>query len=155
MLLISILNCNKLYWIPWWFERCHLSRTHTRNEPNIWKLWSAFGSTKPYHQAKMGRPSSLTQREKTIIVREARKDPKASSSEIKSRSGAVGDKISQRTIKRVLLQSGLKAYRPLKKPLLTKKHTAARKLWAETYRNWTVDDWKKVIDIFYCLKNKL
>ena len=82
--------------------------------------------------------------EKAVIVREARKDPKATSKEIKAASGSVGSKVSSTTVRRVILAAGLKAYRPVKKPLLTKQHRAARLEWAREHRNWTVDDWKKV-----------
>ena len=57
---------------------------------NILNKWTETGSIKPYDGAKMGKKPKLTKREKTIIVREAKKDPKASSREIKEAAGPVG-----------------------------------------------------------------
>ena len=97
----------------------------------------------------MGQPCKLTVREKTILVREAKKDPTASAEEVKAAAGPVGRKISTRTVKRIISASGLKAYRPVKKPLLTAKHKRDRLRWAREHQNGSVDDWKKVITDFY------
>ena len=111
---------------------------------NILKKWTQTGSIKPYDGAKMGKKKKLTKREETMIVREAKRDPKASSREIKEAAGTVGQKISTSTVRRILLTNGLKSYRPVKKPLLTKIHIKKRLEWARAHKDWTVDDWKKV-----------
>lgn len=94
----------------------------------------------------MGRRPILTSRERSIIIREARRDPKATANEVKVNAGPVGEKISQRTVRRVLQSSGLIEYRTVKKPLLTKKHKIERLRWAREHSQWTVDDWSKVRD---------
>lgn len=117
---------------------------HHSTVTNIWKKWLETGSTKPYQGARMGPPSKLTEKEKRVIVREAKKDPKATSKEIQHASGVIGNKVSTRTIRRVLTRSGLKTYRPIKKPLLTKKHRQMRLKWAREHQNWLLSDWEKV-----------
>lgn len=117
---------------------------HHSTVANIWKKWTSTGSTEPYSGAHMGPTEKLTRREKAVIVREAKRDPKATSREIQAGAGGVGSKVSTITVRRVLLASGLRCYRPVKKPLLTRKHKSARLQWARAHRHWTVDEWKKV-----------
>ncbi|KAI1007378.1 hypothetical protein K3495_g852 [Podosphaera aphanis] len=54
-------------------------------------------------------------------------------------------KVSPETIRRALKQEGLKAFKKKKKPLLSKAHRRARLKWALDHKNWTIDDWKRVI----------
>jgi hypothetical protein len=116
----------------------------SRTVDRIVKKWEETGSYEPYHGSQMGRKSILTPREKSIIIREARKDPKATASEIKMNVGPVGEKVSRRTVNLVLQSAGLRAYRPVKKPLLTTKHKTERLRWAREHSQWTIDDWSKV-----------
>lgn len=111
---------------------------------NILKKWEQTGSIKSYEGAKMGKKPRLSKRENAVIVREAKRDPKASSREIKEAAGPVGQKVSTTTVRRILLANGLKSYRPVKKPLLTKMHIKKRLEWARAHKDWTVDHWKKV-----------
>lgn len=53
--------------------------------------------------------------------------------------------VSSRTIQRRLVEAGLKARRPAKKPLLSKKNRDARLLFATFHRQWTAREWKKVL----------
>lgn len=56
----------------------------------------------------------------------------------------LGLNISERTVRRRLYESGLKCRRPVKKPKLTERMKKARYNFAKQYRDYTVDDWKKV-----------
>ena len=59
---------------------------------------------------------------------------------------AVGDvNVSFRTIQRRLVDFGLPARKPAKKPFLSKKNRDARMLFARFHQNWTTHDWKKVL----------
>ena len=49
------------------------------------------------------------------------------------------------TMCRNLSEIGLKGCMRRKKPLFTKVHIKKRKLWAQHYSNWTVDDWKTAV----------
>ena len=55
-----------------------------------------------------------------------------------------GVRISSSTVRRRLLEAG-KAKKFLKNHLLTKKMKKKRLEWARTHKNWTVEDWKKVL----------
>ena len=70
-------------------------------------------TVEPYFEANMGRKSKLTEREKRLLVREAKKDPLLTSAEIKRATGPVGSKVHPSTIRRTLLQSGQVSYRPV------------------------------------------
>lgn len=53
--------------------------------------------------------------------------------------------ISARTIRRRLKETGLNSRRPAKAPLLSKENRVARMRFAREHRNWTVNDWKRVL----------
>lgn len=53
--------------------------------------------------------------------------------------------LSAETIRRRLREIGLYGRRPAKKPLLTKKMKDTRLTWAKKYKNWTKEDWRRVI----------
>jgi hypothetical protein len=53
--------------------------------------------------------------------------------------------ISAETIRRILKKNGLKSKIKCKKPYLSKKHKKKRLMFAKVHKDWTVNDWKKVI----------
>jgi hypothetical protein len=55
-----------------------------------------------------------------------------------------GFEIDASTVRRRLLHLGRKARKPIKKQLLTSAMKQKRLAWANKYRSWTTDDWKKV-----------
>jgi hypothetical protein len=57
----------------------------------------------------------------------------------------MGKKISVETVRRHLRKAGFKAALKVKKPLLSQHHRKARVEFAKAHKNWTVDDWKKVV----------
>jgi len=79
------------------------------------------------------------------IVQMALKDRRASCSKIERALRTEGIKISRRTINNRLLESGLKAYRPRKKPRLTDKMMKDRYAWAKNHVEWTSEDWEQVM----------
>jgi transposase len=119
-------------------------RIPRRTVDGIVRTWQSGKSLIPYNGAPMGRKEKLTAREKSAIVREAKKDPSLSSSEIKYITGEIGEKVTSRTIRNILNSVGLKVYRPIKKPLLTDDHKRKRYQWAKVHRSWTLEDWGKV-----------
>ena len=56
-----------------------------------------------------------------------------------------GKHFSDMTLRRALREVGLSACVQQKKPLLAKRHVLARLNFAHKYKNWTVDDWRRVI----------
>lgn len=56
-----------------------------------------------------------------------------------------GQKVSGRTIQRALKREGIRSCIPRPKPLISAQNKVKRLAFAEKHRNWTVDDWKKVL----------
>lgn len=55
-----------------------------------------------------------------------------------------GIEVSQRTVQRRLAEEGLIGRRPARKPRLTPAMISKRYQWAQKYKDFTIDDWKKV-----------
>ena len=55
------------------------------------------------------------------------------------------NKVSPQTIRRALKDARVFAKKRVKKPALTVVHKRNRLRWANTHREWTIDDWKRVI----------
>jgi len=53
--------------------------------------------------------------------------------------------ISETTLRRRRSEAGLGSYIAAQKPGLTADHIRKRLEWAEKYKDWTIEDWKKVI----------
>jgi transposase len=56
-----------------------------------------------------------------------------------------GESISARTIGRALKKAGMKAVVKRKRPRLTKRHRRERLDFALAHKDWTVEDWKRVV----------
>lgn len=95
---------------------------------------------------KSGRRRITSVREDRLIERislqNRHKSAVAISAELREQRNAP---ISVHTVRRRLRAANLHARKPRRKPLLSQKHRTERLLWAKKYRNWTVDDWAKVI----------
>ena len=57
----------------------------------------------------------------------------------------INQPISAETTRRYLKRAGLKAVVKKKKPLLTARHKRARMDFALAHKDWTVEDWKRVV----------
>ena len=53
--------------------------------------------------------------------------------------------ISEQTIRRRFQEEGIRKWRGLKRPLLNSKHAKQRLQWAREHKDWTVEDWAKVV----------
>ena len=56
-----------------------------------------------------------------------------------------GVRASARTVRQRLLEDGLVSRRAAKKPLLSGKNIRDRLIFCKRYRDWTAEDWDKVI----------
>ena len=52
---------------------------------------------------------------------------------------------SMKTVRRALRGTGIKAVTKQKQPFVSKKHKKMRMDFAEAHKDWTVEDWKRVI----------
>ena len=95
---------------------------------------------------KSGRPPITTPREDRAVVNFVKIDPKRNATDGSDKMKEDFNKVvSPETIRRRLNCTGLYARRAVLKPLMTPKHRKQRLEFARTYRNWTTDDWAKVL----------
>jgi transposase len=93
---------------------------------------------------RCGRKRKTSPRTDRFIVQKALKNRRMSCRRISIGLAASGVAIARRTINDRLLERGLKAYRPRKKPRLTKAMIKARLDWARDHVEWTPEQWGKV-----------
>ena len=102
------------------------------------------------------RPRCTNQRTDALIRRMVVKSPGISSKEIRSNLEELQVVPSRRTIRhRLNVDLQLKTYRPVKKPLLSRKNIVDRLALAQRYANWTADDWAKVMFSDECMISQL
>ncbi|CAK9819093.1 Transposable element Tc1 transposase [Anthophora quadrimaculata] len=92
--------------------------------------------------SRNGRPRLISNRAAREIAHcirfESHKTPKTAAQE-------VGVSASEWTIRRSLKKIGLKAKEKKRKPALSDKSIKLRKKFVDTYKEWTTEDWKRVI----------
>lgn len=95
---------------------------------------------------RAGRPARLTVTDKRKIVRDITSgkcdNAVQATASLASDAGVV---VNVRTVRRALRESGLRAAPKVKKPLLSQRHHKARLEFAIRHKDWTVDDWRKVV----------
>jgi len=95
---------------------------------------------------KPGRPRILTERHDRNIARLIKSGECSNAIQVqKSLISNENIFVSASTIRRSLKRQGLVARVKKKKPLLLKRHRIARKAFAKKYRNWTIEDWRRVV----------
>lgn len=94
-------------------------------------------------KARTGRPSSLTKRDSSLIVRKVRRNRKLTATDMSVEY--CGDKSKRKTMSRLLNKHGLRARLPRKKPFISKKNIGDRICWATMYQGMSAEDWKNVI----------
>ncbi|KAI1000236.1 hypothetical protein K3495_g7963 [Podosphaera aphanis] len=96
--------------------------------------------------SKGGRPSKLTPRLRRQIVHdvtnETHRTPKQVAAALKE---AYSISATPQTVRNVLRQASLKAWKKVKKPALNSRHRKARLKFAQKHKEWTIEDWKRVI----------
>ena len=111
---------------------------------NILKNIKENGHSFP--KPRSGRPKALTEREKRSIITEVKRNPSVSSNDLsKELEGNFGKKIHPRSVRRFLQANDLRAFRRVKKNLLTEKMKAKRLQWAKKFSDKTADFWRQVL----------
>lgn len=91
-------------------------------------------------------PKKKTTRQDRILERMSLKNRFATAKELrKDLNERCSINISTRSVQRRLNEVGLQARRPAKKPLLSAVMKKKRLMWAKQHREWTANDWKRVI----------
>jgi transposase len=98
------------------------------------------------HTALSGRPALLGARDRRYLVRQitsGQADTVVTSGQFLF--DTLGKHCSAQTIRRALKKEGLKAVVKKKKPFLKASHKKARLDFASKYKDWTNEDWARVI----------
>jgi transposase len=93
-----------------------------------------------------GRPRILTVRHDRNIARLIKSGECSNAVQVQKK--LISDEniiISPNTVRRSLKRQGLVARVKKRKPLLLKRHRIARRKFAQKYRNWTIEDWRRVV----------
>lgn len=95
---------------------------------------------------RSGRPKSTTKQEDQFIKVLSKRDRRLTAPQIAATLNNTRKKpVSITTVKRRLLSAGLRGCVAAKKPRLTITHKKNRLEWAKAHKNWTEEDWKKVL----------
>jgi len=95
---------------------------------------------------KQGRPYKLSARDEAWAVRQITSGKADTATKVAKMMEEEGKAtVHAKTIRRSLRRAGMKAVVKQKKPKLLDRHTKARYEFATKYKDWTVDDWKRVV----------
>ena len=91
-----------------------------------------------------GRPRKSKRQNRLLKLIQLR-DRGTTSTELAQEWQQAGVNASASTVRRRLLENGLVSRRAEKKPLLSRKNMRDRLIFCKRYRDWTAEDWGKVI----------
>lgn len=95
-----------------------------------------------------GRPRKLSSRDRnrcsTLVSRGAAKTA-VQVARIINENRNREEKVSPDTVRRALKEANFKAFKMQNKPRLTELHRKRRRQWAEAHKDWTVEDWRRVV----------
>jgi transposase len=111
---------------------------------NTWSAYQLTGDVKD--KPRSGRPTKTTDREKSLIFLDSRRNPLFSSQKLAARFTKTSKKsISRTTVDRILNNKELLSFRMTRKPLLRPSHMIIRRRLCKERLNWTDEKWKSVI----------
>lgn len=101
----------------------------------------------PNHQSPCaGRPPKLSATDQHAIIRQIVTGKSASAVQATNHiNSIISNPVSSNTVRRVLKKHSFEAVVKKKKPLLSARHRQRRLAFALKHREWTVEDWKRVI----------
>jgi len=93
-----------------------------------------------------GRPSLLSSADTRYAIRLITTRKAENASQVaKSIRHMIKKPVSTRSIRRYLHRAGMKAVVKTKRPLLKPCHHKERLSWALAHKDWTLEDWKRVV----------
>lgn len=112
------------------------------------RVWESYQLGNP-SKKRIGRPRILNETErkhvKRFVVRN-KKTRRQTLSQIRLNvMNKTNKNISKQTIRNELARQSLHSRIPRFSPLISERNKERRLLWARTYENWTVEDFKKVL----------
>jgi transposase len=119
-------------------EKCHVSKS------TVQRIRSKHLST--LGQARRGRPAKLSVQDKRLCVRLITSGKLGTAVAVQKRlKDGLSVDVSERTVRRALQDAGMGAAEKESKPLLSAKNVKARLDFARRHKDWTVEDWKRVV----------
>jgi len=100
-----------------------------------------FGEVKDARRS--GRPRKTTDRDDRALVRQARRSPKSTCTQLRH-GWHPFNRVSISTIRRRLNFTGLRARRPIRRPLVTNQHRHARLAWCQARARWNLRTWRRI-----------
>lgn len=96
--------------------------------------------------SKGGRPPKLSIQDKSWIVRQVTCGKAENAAKVAKNLQDDGRaNASATTVRRTLKEAGLRSFVKQKKPMLLPRHIKSRYEFAQKYKDWTIDDWKRVV----------
>ena len=124
------------------FSHTKISTQLNIQRPTVTKFLQRFKNRKSIENLpRSGRPRKTSKTRDRWIVRNAESQTRVP---LKVLKDILNIDISKRTIQRRLREVGIRKWRAVNRPLLTKIHVYVRWKWAKAHLHWTVDDWRKV-----------
>lgn len=109
----------------------------------IWKKYRATNNVK--NRPRSGRPRATTRRQDRKLIEIAKSMRRSSSKQLNSEWSKYEINVCARTLRNRLNEKGYHFCKAKTKPFMTKKHKKSRLLWCKKHKNWTINDWEKVI----------
>ena len=104
-------------------------------------------STTGTRSPRIGRPEILSDADKRYILLQIKRGPFIETEDI---CNLLGKPISTRTIARMIKESGYEHWRAQKRPQLTEETAKLRYEWAHVRKDWTYEQWSKIIGSDEC-----
>ena len=104
-----------------------------------------FKERASYKDKPYGATRKTTSRQDRAVMRLVKDNSFISSNTACTKFMDDGAEVSSRTVRRRLCENGLKSYKVAKKPLLNATMKRKRFEFALNYRDWTSQDWSKVL----------
>ena len=93
-----------------------------------------------------GRPRATSDREDRLLLRECQRNRTASAETLRRRwQHQIQTRVSRATVNNRLLERGLKARRPAKKPFLSRENKRKRLQWARDHEKYQLRHWRHVL----------
>ena len=129
------------------YSQVEIARKMECSRKGVQTTIKRFKETKSFKNRKgQGRKKSTSAREDRSLKRAPLADRRKSFSELAAELRESANKhISALTVRRRLLEVGLKRCKARKKPYLSLSNKKKRKEFAKNYENWTPEDWGKII----------
>lgn len=129
------------------FEIAKIAETIGRSRKLVYNALSYYEKHKTTEKVmRKPPPRKTSQREDSLIVREAKRNPLITSEEIRKNVKISHNiDVSSRTIRRRLNEHNLRGCVAQKKPLVSKKNLKARLQFAKTYATKPINFWKNVL----------